>query len=410
MTGASPTPEGRHPGFDDLDIGDLARRTGVKWARAVRAGALPAWVADMDFPIAPVIGDALCDAARSGELGYPDWAGGTPLRAEFARRMQSRYGWTVDPADVREQTDLIQALQLILHLHTERGDGVVIQTPNYPPFLATIAAMGRRTVEFPFVDTHEGWRLDFDTLRPSLVAERPKVLVLVDPHNPTGRVHTRPELTRIAELAAEFDLLVVSDEIHAELIYAPHRHVPFASIGPDAAARTITLTSAGKAFNIAGLRCAVAHYGPKQLLAVRDREPPDLYGTVSTPAVLGTLAAWRHCQDWQDTLLRVLDRNRRRVDAALREHLPDARHHRPEGTYLTWVDVSAAAVDDPVRRIRDLGRVLVDGGKPFGPSAEAFVRINFATSAAVLEHILDGISAAMHGRRVDSPLTGLLGT
>ncbi|MGW3480727.1 MalY/PatB family protein [Rhodococcus indonesiensis] len=410
MTGASPTPEGRHPGFDDLDIGDLARRTGVKWARAVRAGALPAWVADMDFPIAPVIGDALCDAARSGELGYPDWAGGTPLRAEFARRMQSRYGWTVDPADVREQTDLIQALQLILHLHTERGDGVVIQTPNYPPFLATIAAMGRRTVEFPFVDTHEGWRLDFDTLRASLVAERPKVLVLVDPHNPTGRVHTRPELTRIAELAAEFDLLVVSDEIHAELIYAPHRHVPFASIGPDAAARTITLTSAGKAFNIAGLRCAVAHYGPKQLLAVRDREPPDLYGTVSTPAVLGTLAAWRHCQDWQDTLLRVLDRNRRRVDAALREHLPDARHHRPEGTYLTWVDVSAAAVDDPVRRIRDLGRVLVDGGKPFGPSAEAFVRINFATSAAVLEHILDGISAAMHGRRADSPLTGLLGT
>ncbi|EME64111.1 aminotransferase [Rhodococcus ruber BKS 20-38] len=410
MTGASPTPEGRHPGFDDLDIGDLARRTGVKWARAVRAGALPAWVADMDFPIAPVIGDALCDAARSGELGYPDWAGGTPLRAEFARRMQSRYGWTVDPADVREQTDLIQALQLILHLHTERGDGVVIQTPNYPPFLATIAAMGRRTVEFPFVDTQEGWRLDFDTLRASLVAERPKVLVLVDPHNPTGRVHTRPELTRIAELAAEFDLLVVSDEIHAELIYAPHRHIPFASIGPDAAARTITLTSAGKAFNIAGLRCAVAHYGPKQLLAVRDREPPDLYGTVSTPAVLGTLAAWRHCQDWQDTLLRVLDRNRRRVDAALCEHLPEARHHRPEGTYLTWVDVSAAAVDDPVRRIRDLGRVLVDGGKPFGPSAEAFVRINFATSAAVLEHILDGISAAMHGRRVDSPLTGLLGT
>ncbi|ATQ30867.1 MULTISPECIES: MalY/PatB family protein [Rhodococcus] len=410
LTGASPAPEARQPGFDDLEIGDLVRRTGVKWARAVRAGALPAWVADMDFPIAPAIRDALCDAARSGELGYPDWAGGTPLRAEFARRMQSRYGWTIDPADVREQTDLIQALQLILHVHTERGDGVVIQTPNYPPFLATIATMGRRTVEFPFVDTPEGWRLDFDALRVSLVAERPKVLVLVDPHNPTGRVHTRPELTRIAELAAEFDLLVVSDEIHAELIYAPHRHIPFASIGADAAARTITLTSAGKAFNIAGLRCAVAHYGSKQLLAVRDREPPDLYGTVSTPAVLGTLAAWRHGQDWQEALLRVLDRNRRRVDTVLREHLPEARHHRPEGTYLSWVDVSALAVDDPVRRIRDLGRVLVDGGRPFGRSAEAFVRINFATSGAVLEHILDGVSAALRGRRADSPLTDLLGT
>ncbi|MGX7727989.1 MalY/PatB family protein [Rhodococcus sp. 2H158] len=410
MTGLPPASAARHPGFDDIEVGDLVRRTGVKWARAVRAGALPAWVADMDFPIAPEIRDALCESARSGELGYPDWLGGTPLRAEFARRMQSRYGWTIDPADVREQTDLIQALQLILHLHTERGDAVVIQTPNYPPFLATIAAMGRRTVEFPFADTQDGWRLDFDALRASLAATRPKVLVLVDPHNPTGRVHTRSELTRIAELAVEFDLLVISDEIHAELIYAPHRHIPFASISPDAAARTITITSAGKAFNIAGLRCAVAHYGSKQLLAVRDGEPPDLYGTVSTPAVLGTLAAWQRCQSWQDTLLRVLDRNRRRVDTVLREHLPEARHHLPEATYLSWVDVSAAPVDDPIRRIRDLGRVLVDGGTPFGSAAAGFVRINFATSAAVLEHILDGISVAMRGRRAVSPLTEFLGT
>ena len=189
--------------------------------------------------------------------------------------MSDRYGWQVDPADVREQTDLIQALQLILRLGTRPGDAVVIQTPNYPPFLATIETMGRRTVEFPFVDTENGWALDFDEFERTLAQNRPKVLVLVNPHNPTGRVHTRGE-TRAhrPELAERYGLLVISDEIHAELIYQPHRHIPFASISEDAASRTVTVTSAGKAFNLAGLRCAVLHYGPKDLLAVRDNESP----------------------------------------------------------------------------------------------------------------------------------------
>ncbi|MFC0453273.1 MalY/PatB family protein [Rhodococcus jostii] len=389
------TPAPRFPGFDDLDISQLSRRTGVKWARAVEAGALPSWVADMDFPVAPEIRAALKDVIDRGDLGYPNWLHGTPLRAEFARRMSDRYGWQVDPADVREQTDLIQALQLILHLATRPGDSVVIQTPNYPPFLATIETMGRRTVEFPFVDTENGWALDFDEFERTLAQSRPKVLVLVNPHNPTGRVHTRRELERIAELAERYALLVISDEIHAELIYEPHRHIPFASISDDAASRTVTFTSAGKAFNLAGLRCAVVHYGPKDLLAIRDGEPPDLYGAVSVLGVTGTLAAWQHGHGWQDTLTRVLDRNRLRVHDTLTGTLPTARHHLPEATYLSWVNVSTLPVADPIDRIRRSGHVLVDGGDPFGKTDGRFIRINFATSDALLERVLSGITDAL---------------
>ncbi|MEU5842243.1 aminotransferase class I/II-fold pyridoxal phosphate-dependent enzyme [Rhodococcus sp. NPDC047139] len=382
-------------GFDDLDFDALSARSGAKWARAVADGLAPAWVADMDFPVAPPIADALRDLVDRSDLGYPDWFHGTPLREEFANRMRMRYGWEPDPGAVREQTDLIQALQLVLHLSTTRGDAVAIQTPNYPPFLASLRRMGLQQVDFPLVDRGEGWALDFETFVPLVARRRPRVLVLVNPHNPTGRVYTREELERIAEIAERYDMLVVSDEIHAELTYEPHRHIPFASLGPEVAARTVTLTSASKAFNLAGLRCAVVHYGPAFLLRRRDAEPFDLYGTVSVPGVIATLAAWREGDAWQQDLLRVLDRNRRHVDEVLRERIPALRHHMPQGTYLTWVNTGPLGIDDPVSAVRDRGRILVDGGVRFGSAARNFVRINFATSRTILDRILCGVTDAL---------------
>ncbi|KSU52563.1 aminotransferase class I/II-fold pyridoxal phosphate-dependent enzyme [Gordonia sp. JH63] len=382
-------------GFDDLELTRLSQRSGAKWARVRTDGVIPAWVADMDFPLAPEINDELVEFVARGDLGYPDWLSGTPLRSAFARRMLDKYGWNVNPAHVREQTDLIQALQLLLRLSTAPGDAVAIQTPNYPPFLATLETMRLRSVEVPFRRTSSGWCLDFDEFEQLLRLHRPKVLVLVNPHNPTGRVHTRAELNRIAELADQFDLLVISDEIHAELVYRPHRHIPFGSINESAAARTVTITSAGKAFNLAGLRCAVVHYGSRDLLRRRDAEPPDLYGTVSVLGVIGHVAAWQKASDWHGELIRVLDRNRRRVHDFLGATLPEVVHHLPEATYLSWVDVSAFGLDDPVDAIRRRGRVLVDGGRGFGGSSADHIRINFATSASILEQILEGVAAGL---------------
>ncbi|MFE2415776.1 MalY/PatB family protein [Streptomyces hokutonensis] len=262
----------RLPGFDDLDRDRLRARSSVKWHRPA-PDVLPAWVADMDFPVPPAVTDALRAAVERRDLGYPDWPDGSPLRTAFARRMADRYGWTAHADRVREQTDLIQCLQLVLHLATGPGDAVAIQTPNYPPFLATLTTMGRVAVPVPMEDTDEGWRMDFAALDAAVERSGCKVLVLVNPHNPTGRVLTRAELEETAAIARRHDLLVVSDEIHAELVHAPHRHIPFASLSPDAARRTVTLTSATKSFNLAAIRCAVTHYGPDRLLALRDAHP-----------------------------------------------------------------------------------------------------------------------------------------
>ncbi|MFF4806108.1 MalY/PatB family protein [Streptomyces sp. NPDC001351] len=382
-------------GFDDLDRDWLRGRGSVKWHRP-GPDVLPAWVADMDFPIPPAVVTALHDAADRRDLGYPDWPHGSPLRTAFARRMTERYGWAATAERVREQTDLIQCLQLILHLATSEGDAVAIQTPNYPPFLATLETMGRRAVPIPMKDTDEGWRMDFAALDAAVRHAACKVLVLVNPHNPTGRVLTRQELEEVAAIARRHDLLVVSDEIHAELTYAPHQHIPFASLSSDAAQRTVTLTSATKAFNLAAIRCAVTHYGPDRLLALRDAQPPDLYGTVSPLGVVATEAAWRDGDAWQRDLLTVLDRNRRRLSEVLRALMPRLRHHPPEATYLAWIDTRPLDLDEPpTERVLKAGNVLLDGGTPFGPGADAFLRVNFATSQAVLEDILTGLTRAL---------------
>lgn len=376
------------PLFDGLRLDELRRRPGVKWQR-VDADVLPAWVADMDFAVPPVVADAIEHTVRHGDLGYPDWFGGNPLRAAFADRMQERYGWTISAGDVREHTDLLQALQLLLRVGTSPGDAVAMQTPNYPPFLATLEAMGRRTVDSPWTRTATGWAPDISGLADAVAAHDCRALLLVNPHNPTGRVLTRDELTEIAAIARRHDLLVISDEIHAELVHAPHRHIPFASISADAAARTVTLNSASKAFNLAGLRCSVAHFGPQRLLALRDAPPVDLYGTVSTLGVAGTLAAWQHGADWQDRLLRVLDRNRRRVADAISSWTGREPDPMPEATYLYWFEAAALGLgDDPVDEVLTGARVLLDGGARFGDDGHRYLRLNFATSAPLLEEVL----------------------
>jgi cysteine-S-conjugate beta-lyase len=379
------------PLFDDLKIEDLRQRPGSKWR--VDPDVLPAWVADMDYPVAPVIADAIEHTVRRGDLGYPRWEDGHPLRHAFADRMRERYGWPVDVADVREHTDVVQAVQVLLHLGTSAGDAVAVHTPTYPPFHHTVGAMGRKRVDVPFLRTSEGWAANITGLADAVAAHDCRALLLVNPHNPTGRVLTRDELGEIAAIARSHDLLVISDEIHAELTFAPHEHVPFASIDADTAARTVTLTSASKAFNLAGLRCSVAHFGPGRLLALRDAEPTELYGAVSTLAVEAAVAAWRHGGDWQQRLLHVLDRNRRMVADAVASWAADP-DPMPEATYLYWFAADALGLgDDPVAEVLARARVLLSGGPIFGEDGRRYLRLNYATSAAVLQAVLNKLRA-----------------
>ena len=364
------------------DLTGLRSGYGVKWG-SLPPDVLGAWVADMDFAVAPVIRQRLHEVA---DFGYPHWPAGDPVLAAFEQRMATRHGWTPEPGRGRVFSDLIQILQVMIEHATEPGDGIAVHVPAYPPFLAGIARAGRRIVPLA-MDGDDPGRLRGCAM-----------LLLVNPHNPSGHVFTRPELTALAAAAEEHDLVVLADEIHADLVFGPHRHVPFASLGPAAAARTVTATSATKAFNIAGLRCAVAHVGPRRIRDVLSRMPLDYFGQ---PGVLGraaTVAAWTEADDWLDGLLAVLAANRDQVSAWAGTLGWAAGYRAPEATYLAWLDCGDRFGPDPAATLLERARVKLSGGAEFARHTDvdtsSRVRLNFATSPAVLTEILSRLTAA----------------
>jgi cystathionine beta-lyase len=396
----------------ELDVSAewLRSKPGVKW-RVTGPGELAAWVADMDFPAPPAVRRALAGLAAGGDLGYPSWLldEGSPLREAFAARMSARYGWKPDPAHAREFTDIIQGLQAVLHVATEPGDAVAMHVPAYPPFLATLETMGRRLVPVPLGDGQaaradragrpggrDAWAFDAERLDGDIAASGARALVLVNPHNPTGRSFTRRELEAVAAVAEARDLLVISDEVHAELTYPPHTHTPFGSL-PGAAGRTVTLTSATKAFNLAGIRCAVAHVGSEAVRSAFAKLPPLMLGAVSAPGVAATLAAWEQGDDWLDAVLRRLAANRAIIASEL-EPL-GIGYRPPEATYLAWLDCRGLGLPaDPAAFFLRNAKVRLSPGQDFGPGGDGYARLNFATSDSVLTEICRRMADALRSR------------
>lgn len=386
-------------GFDRIDLDWLRAKRSSKWHR--HAPRLAAWVADMDMPPAPVVLDAIRAAAERADLGYPEWKGsgfGSPAVDVFVERARRRYGWEVPADEVRETCDVVQAVQLALHLGTRPGDGVVLHMPAYPPLWQSIDQMGRRLVDVPATVTRDGTgdgvEFDYDRLEARLAAEPAAALLLCHPHNPTGHRFDRPELERLATIAERFDLLVISDEIHADLTYAPARHLPIAALGGDVAGRTVTVHSASKAFNIAGLRHAVSHVGPVELRRGMASLPNHLLGALNVIAADATVAAWTEGDAWLDAVLAHLDRNRHLLADLLSEHLPSVRYRVPDATYLAWLDCRAAGLGgDPHAVFRARG-VELNPGTDFGPLGADHVRLNMATSADILRLIVETMARA----------------
>jgi cystathionine beta-lyase len=372
--------------LDALDVEDLRARQGEKWA-LYPPEVIPAWVADMDYPVAEPIQRVLRRAVAISDVGYAVDPDKTGLREVFVERMESRYGWKVPVEQVELLTDVVQGIYVALQVYSEPGDGVIIQTPIYPPFLHAVADTRRRLLENPLVQGRGRYELDLDGLRRA--AAEAKVLLLCNPHNPTGRVFTRDELESIAEIALSSDLIVVSDEIHQDLVYPGRRHIPFATLGPEVAARTLTLTSATKAFSIAGLRCALAAFGSDDLKRRFQSIPRHVLGGMGALGVRATIAAWRHSGPWLKRVLAHLERNRDHLAAFIRDRWPAIRFFPPEATYLVWLDCRALELDEePARFFLKKARVALSQGKLFGAPGEGFVRLNFATSRPILDEVL----------------------
>jgi cystathionine beta-lyase len=380
-----------------MTVSELEARRGVKWSLH-GPGQLPAWVADMDFRTAPAVLEALERLVRESDFGYAFRDGaplGNAVARAFAERMQEKFHWEVDPARVLACTDLVQGVFDTVQAYSQRGDDILVQGPTYDPFREGIEDSGRVMVVNHMLLEDGRWVLDLDDLRAK--ARTSPVLMLCHPHNPTGRAFTRDELEAVAAIAVEEDLVVISDEIWADFMLDEREHIPFATLSQEIAERTVTMYSAGKSFSLAGLRCAVIHFG-SQTLQQRFHEvfPPRMLGGMNVAGVEATLAAWRDGADWFDGVLATLRDNRTQVEAFVKRHCDVLTGAWPESTYLYWIDCSGLGLQGqtPAEFFKEAG-VIFSAGSDFGPAYADYVRFNFATSPEVIGLILDRMTTAI---------------
>jgi len=379
-----------HNGFEDLDLDRLRRRRSEKW-QLHPPDVLPAFIAEMDYDLAEPLLASMRTAVDLSDCGYatPDGLGET-----FAAFAAARHGWAVDPARVHLVPDVMAGFDAILALATEPGDGVVINPPVYPPFFKHIGFARRKVVEVPLVRVDGRWELDFAGLEAAFAAGA-RAYLLCSPHNPTGRVFSAADLGRIGELAERYGVLVVADEIHASLTLPGARHTPFVSLGGAAAERGITLASASKAFNVAGLKGAVAVAGSAAMEHLLARLPESCHYGAGLFGVLTSLAAWSSGGDWLDALIGQLDHARTEFGRLLGERLPGALYTPPEASYLAWVDCAGLGLGpEPAAVFLDRGRVALGRGLDFGTPGDGFVRVTIGTSSALLSAIVDRMAAA----------------
>ncbi len=380
--------------FDDLDLASLRRRTGEKW-QLYGDDVLAAWVADMDFPPAEPIRKVLASMLEVSDLGYPLSASTRQLSTLLCERAAKLWGWQFEPRSVEVLTEVVQGLFCGLQVYSEPGDGIVMQTPIYPPFIGAVAHTKRRPIYASLRAGDERYEIDFDRLN-GQIDSGARILMFCNPHNPTGRVFTRAELERLAELVLKHDLIVLSDEIHAELVYPGGTHIPFATVSDEIEARTVTFLSASKAFNIAGLRTAFAVFGSPELKTSFNSIPRHIRGGLGTFGLQATRVAFEECQGWLDDVRAYLAANRDFTAEFLASRIPDLRFFPPEATYLAWLDCRALGLaPDPHRFFLEQARVGLSDGVVFGDGGEGFVRLNFATSRPILTQILERMAGAL---------------
>lgn len=373
---------------EHVDAQRLRSAGAAKWVRYPEE-ILPAWVAEHDFrPPEPVI-EAYRDLAEAAAFGYHFRS--EALGPAYEGWAMERHGWKIDPGLLNHHVDVLQGVTAAIMALSEPGDGLVIPSPVYFPFWDLPPTTGRTKLEWRMRRDEHGWHLDLEDLEALLRAEpSARVLLLCNPHNPTGRVLGADTLTALIELAHEHEIFIVSDEIHGDLVYPGAEYRPLLSF-PGAESRVVVITSAAKTFSLSGIRCAISVYADHDLMMkVRHAHPPLLLGRPARGGIETTVAAWRCGGPWVDQLLALLERNRDHLVGRLASEAPAVRTHPPESTFLAWLDVSACGLGpSPAALLEHTAAVAVSEGHDFGPGGEGHIRINFGTSRAILDELLD---------------------
>jgi len=383
---------------DRTTADELRARGSFKWTKG-GPGVIGAFVAEMDFGVAPPIEAALLDVVKRADFGYLTQRAVSDMAEACAAWQRDRFGWDIDPARVRPLPDVITGLAAAITLFSRPDSPVILPTPAYMPFLIVPGRLGREIIQVPGADDGGRYVLDLDGIDAAF-KRGGHLLILCNPSNPVGRVYGKAELAAVAEVVEANGGRVFADEIHAPLLYPGGTHVPYASLHAAAAAHTVTGTAASKGWNLPGLKCA-------QLLLSNDRDAATWeergdtfeHGT-STPGVQATTAAYRDGGPWLADVVEYLDGNRTYLDGILREHLPEIRYRPPEGTYLAWLDCRALlpGVASPAEFFLAAAQVMLTDGAACGEAGEGHVRLNFATPRPVLAEIVRRLAVTVRDR------------
>lgn len=368
----------------------------LKWG-VYPSDVLPMWVADMDFEVPEPLIEALQNRISHKVFGY-----GVDLEelvGVIVERMKALQNWDIDPESVLLLPGLVCGLNIACRVIGEDGDGVLVNTPVYPPFLTAPSNQRKILQSAPQTCRMENgclyYEMNLEGLEAAVEANT-RLFILCNPHNPTGRAFSRQELLDLAEMCERNDLVICSDEIHSDLLMGDSRHLSIAAINPSIADRTMTFIAPSKTFNIPGLGCSAAII-PNREMRLRVKALFD--GIVSHPNILGmyaALAAYTSCEEWLDALKVYLTRNRDFLVNYLHEYLPGIRTTRPEATYLAWLDCREAGIEgNPHRFFLEKSRVALNDGAMFGQGGEGFVRLNFGCSRENLAEALSRMRKAM---------------
>lgn len=372
-------------------LSQLRQRTSAKW-REYGPDVLPMFVAEHDFSLAPTIARALHEAVDRSDTGYT--ASRNPFAESYAGFAQRRFGWDVDPGRVRTTADVSMGIVEILRRVTVPGDRVIVTPPVYPPFYELVREAGAVVESVPLIATSALWHLDLPGIEAAFTAGA-RAMLLCNPHNPTGTVHSRESLAALAVLAERYGARIVSDEIHAPLARAGVTFTPFLDAASEAAEIGYAVVSASKAYNLAGLKCAAMVTAADTPSAVVRGMPAEVEWRTSQFGLLASVAALSPESDaWLDSLLSALGDNARVLGELLATHTPAARYLAPDAGYLAWVDLTALGLgDNPAKRILREAKVAFHFGPAFGPQGAGHVRVNFGCSQDVLREALARVGA-----------------
>jgi cystathionine beta-lyase len=386
----------------DFDTLPLRRGTDSgKWGK-YKDDVLPMWVADMDFRSPEPVILALHARVEHGVFGYPLGLDGDPrenmaIRQVIIERLARLYGWQVLPEELVFIPGVVTGFNLACQMVSAPQAGVLVQTPVYHPILHAPEYTGMLLQEAQLVNQDLHYSIDFEAFEAAITAQT-RLFILCNPHNPVGRVYTHNDMASLAEICLRKGLLICSDEIHSDLVYPPHRHIPLASLDPQIARKTITLMAPSKTFNLPGLKFSFAIIQNPELRKRYQRAGRALVGWINIFGWTAALAAYQEGQDWLDQLLVYLQANRDFLSAYLRREIPGVAMREPEGTYLAWLDCRHAGIPgNPYEFFLEKARVAFNDGKIFGSGGEGFVRLNFGCPRSMLVEALQRMKTALGG-------------